>query len=72
MSSSETFEALQVLPQKNLVDFKQTGPSRDAVGLQRGCHCKADSLIRTRKISNDKIGRKRVQFPFDALDRCIE
>ena len=52
--------------------LEQPRAARDAIGLERGRHGKADGLFRAAGVCNDKVGGKRVQPALDALHRGVK
>ena len=55
-----------------LHDLKKPGAARNAVGLERRRHRKADRLFRAGRVRHNKIRRHRVKTALHALHRGIE
>ena len=57
----------------NLLDhLKQPRPARNAIGFQRWCYSKTDSLVCSALICHHQIGVQRVKPPLPALNGSIE
>ena len=52
--------------------LKESGPARNAQGLQGGRHRQADGFLRPALVRHHQIGAQRVQHPGGALHRGIE